>query len=430
MSTTFLLLGPPCLEAGAAIYSPHTMPEEELWGALGMKLLSRYILKELVGVFGLALFIFTLVLLLNRVLRLADLVLNKGVSIGVVLKLLAYLSPSFLILIIPIAVLVSAITVFSRLSTDSELVVMKATGMSFLQMLVPVVVLSLAAYAVTSYLMLVAFPAGNRAFQQAMFELVQSKAAVDIKPRVFNDTFSGLVIYVHEVPAKGNVLKGVFIADRRDPKQPQIISAQWGLLKPEPELRRVVFQLQNGTIHRLLPDKERYQLVHFRRHELSLNLGSLFGSRAKKGAKEMTAGELRRWARQAPPGSRQRSIALVEYYKKFSLPVACFLLGFVGAPLGIVNRRSGRSGGLVMSTVVVLLYYLLYTTGEGLGDEGRIPALLAVWIPNIAIGLLAVYLVTKTVLERPFTIAESVIRRLTEAGRALLRLVVGQFETV
>ncbi len=394
-----------------------------------MRLLSRYIFKELVSVFALALLIFTLVLLLSRVLGLTDLVLNKGVPLLVVLKLLVYLSPSFLILIIPIALLVSAITVFSKLSTDSEIVAMKATGMSFLHMLGPVLVLSVAAYIATSYLIFVAFPTGNLAFQQAMFNLVRSKAALDIRPRVFNDTFSGLVLYAQEVPANDNVVRGVFIADRRQRDQSQTIVAQEGRLIPDPARRRVVLQLRNGTIHKLLPGRERYQILHFRRHELALNLrGLLEAGQPKKGVKQMTADELRLLVDQAPPGSREGAIALVEYYKKFSLPVAALLLGFVGAPLGMFNRRSGRPGGFVISAAVVLFYYLLFTMGEGLGDEGRIPALWAMWMPNVVIALLAVYLVSKTAMEQPFTYAESAMRRLGIVGRAARRLVMGRVE--
>ncbi|MFB3073270.1 MAG: LPS export ABC transporter permease LptF, partial [bacterium] len=396
---------------------------------LKMRLLSRYIFKELVSVFALALFIFTLVLLLSWMLRLTDLVLNKGVPLLVVLKLLVYLSPSFLILIIPIALLVSAITVFSKLSTDSEIVAMKATGMSFLHMLGPVLVLSVAAYIATSYLIFVAFPTGNLAFQQAMFNLVRSKAALDIRPRVFNDTFSGLVLYAQEVPANDNVVRGVFIADRRQRDQSQTIVAQEGRLIPDPARRRVVLQLRNGTIHKLLPGRERYQILHFRRHELALNLrGLLEAGQPKKGVKQMTADELRLLVDQTPPGSREGAIALVEYYKKFSLPVAALLLGFVGAPLGMFNRRSGRPGGFVISAAVVLFYYLLFTMGEGLGDEGRIPALWAMWMPNVVIALLAVYLVSKTAMEQPFTYAESAMRRLGIVGRAARRLVMGRVE--
>ena len=396
-----------------------------------MRLLSRYIFKELVSVFALALLIFTLVLLLSRMLRLTDLVLNKGVPLSVVLKLLVYLSPSFLILIIPISLLVSAITVFSKLSTDSEIVAMKATGMSFLHMLGPVLVLSVAAYIATSYLIFVAFPAGNLAFQQVMFNLVRSKAALDIRPRVFNDTFSGLVLYAQEVPANDNVVRGVFIADRRQRDQSQTIVAQEGRLVLDPARRRVVLELRNGTIHKLLPGRERYQILHFRRHELALNLrGLLDTGQPKKGVKQMTADELRLLVDQAPPGSREGAIALVEYYKKFSLPVAALLLGFVGAPLGMVNRRSGRSGGFVISAAVVLFYYLLYTMGEGLGDEGRIPALWAMWMPNVVIALLAVYLVSKTAMERPFTYAEAAMRCLGIVGRAARRLVMGRIEAM
>ena len=92
------------------------------------------------------------------------------------------------------------------------------------------------------------------------------------------------------------------------------------------------------------------------------------------------------------------------------------------------NRRSGRPGGFVISAAVVLFYYLLFTMGEGLGDEGRIPALWAMWMPNVVIALLAVYLVSKTAMERPFTYAESAMRRLGIVGRAARRLVMGRVE--
>lgn len=396
-----------------------------------MRLLSRYILMELIGVFALSLFIFTVVMLLNHVLRLTKLVLNQGVHPLVVLKLLAYLSPSFLILIIPISILVSAITVFSKLSTDSEIVAMKATGMSFFHMLGPVLVLSVVAYGVTSYLIFAAFPAGNLAFQRVMFDLVQSKAILEIKPRVFNANFRRLVLYAQEVPANSNVIKGIFIEDRRQPNQPATIAAEEGRLLPDPDHGRVVLELRNGTIHKLLAGNERYQILHFRRHQLALNLSEIEGAgQIKKGAKQMTASELKRLADEHPPGSREGTIALVEYYKKFSLPVAALLLGFVGAPLGMVNRRSGRSGGFAMSAVVVLVYYLLYTTGEGLGDEGRIPALVAMWMPNAVIALLAAYLVAKTTLERPFTFAEKVVWRLAAVGSAVRRLVMSRLDTI
>ena len=396
-----------------------------------MRLLSRYILMELIGVFALSLFIFTVVMLLNHVLRLTKLVLNQGVHPLVVLKLLAYLSPSFLILIIPISILVSAITVFSKLSTDSEIVAMKATGMSFFHMLGPVLVLSVVAYGVTSYLIFAAFPAGNLAFQRVMFDLVRSKAILEIKPRVFNANFRRLVLYAQEVPANSNVIKGIFIEDRRQPNQPATIAAEEGRLLPDPDHGRVVLELRNGTIHKLLAGNERYQVLHFRRHQLALNLSEIEGAgQIKKGAKQMTASELKRLADEHPPGSREGTIALVEYYKKFSLPVAALLLGFVGAPLGMVNRRSGRSGGFAMSAVVVLVYYLLYTTGEGLGDEGRIPALVAMWMPNAVIALLAAYLVAKTTLERPFTFAEKVVWRLAAVGSAVRRLVMSRLDTI
>ncbi|MEE9197214.1 MAG: LptF/LptG family permease, partial [bacterium] len=93
---------------------------------------------------------------------------------------------------------------------------------------------------------------------------------------------------------------------------------------------------------------------------------------------------------------------LVEYYKKFSLPAACLILGFVGAPLGIRNRRSGRSGGLALSLAIIIFYYVMLSMGEGLGDSGHIPPVVAMWIPNVVLGAIGLYLIMKVQKDSPF----------------------------
>ena len=379
-----------------------------------MKIIDRYILKELFYLFFLSIFIFTIVLMLNKVLQLTELVVNKGVSLATVAKLILFLLPTFLIIIIPISILVASIMTFSRLSTDSELVVLKSSGISLYRLLRPVIILSVAAYLFANFLTIKAQPWGTQSFKNLMFQIVQSKAAINIKERIFNDYFDGLVIYVEEAPMSSKTMKGVFIADSRKADAPQTIIAKEGTLLTDSKSLKVVLRLKDGAIHTLEKKRDSYRLIHFATYDLALDIQKRLSGRKdkEKSPKEMTISDLRNKIQALKEGTKKYNIAMVEYYKKFSLPFACLILGFVGSPLGIVNRRSGRSGGVSISMVVVFFYYILLTMGEGLGDEGKIHPFIAMWFPNLLLSLTGVYLVVKTAKESPFKISGFIVGRI------------------
>jgi len=372
-----------------------------------MKIIDRYILKELFHIFFLSIFVFTIVLMLNKVLQLTELVVNKGVPLLTVSKLILFLLPTFLIIILPVSVLVASIMTFSRLSTDSEIIVLKSSGISLYRLLYPVIILSIVVYLFTNFLTFKAQPWGTQSFKNLMFQIIQSKASINIKERIFNDYFEGLVIYVHEVPLTNDTMKGVFIADSRDPAVPQTIIAKEGILLTDAQTLKVVLRLKDGSIHTLEKAKDSYRLIHFSTYDLALSIFKNFSEKREKdkSPKELTLSELRKRVKSLKEGTRENYIAIIEYYKKFSLPFSCLLLGFVGAPLGIVNRRSGRSGGIAISIIVVFFYYMMITLGEGLGDEGKIPPVIAMWLPNVMLGSIGIYLVVKTARELPFKIS-------------------------
>ena len=212
-----------------------------------------YILKEILPVFLIGLMVFTVILLMDKILKLIELVVARGVSPSQILMLLVFISPSFLIFTIPMAVLLSTLISFGRLSGDSEITAFKASGMSLYQLFFPVSIFSIVACLLTSFLVLYGLPWGNRGFMTTLYKIAQSKADIEIKERVFNDIFDGLVVYVEKVPIQGKRMEGILIYDERDQGKINTIFAQEGFLSSNPTSQEVILRLFNGDIHRFDP---------------------------------------------------------------------------------------------------------------------------------------------------------------------------------
>ena len=158
-----------------------------------MKIIDRYLFRELLAPFVLGIFIFTFVLLMSQILRLVELIVNKGVPVMTVVKLILFLLPSILVLTVPMSVFLTTILVFGRWSSDNELTAVKSGGIGVHRLSLPVLLFSVGTYALTSYLIIYALPAGNQAFRNKMFEIARTKASVGIQEKVFNDDFTGLI---------------------------------------------------------------------------------------------------------------------------------------------------------------------------------------------------------------------------------------------
>ena len=403
------------------------------------KTITKYLLLELISPFFLGLLIFTFVLLMERVLDLIELIINKGVSVTVVLKMILYIMPSFLVLTIPMAVLVATLTAFGRLSTDSEVTALKASGVSLYALFAPVLIFALMANALTFFLYAKALPWGNLNFRIALYELARTKAAIGMKKHVFDTTFPSLVIYVDDIDAE-NVFHGVMISDSRDARSQQTIFAKTGRLISDERTLRVILRLEHGASHPKsinVSSPFKYQVYEFPVLDILLSFQgsdnnmqmdiprtdrdmtiSLLGEEySRRRLMELSPnappspirpeslGErlralgvlLAQVARDSviPTGSQDSSPYLVELHKRFSIPFACVVFGLIGTPLGIQSRRSGKSGGFAISVVLLLIYYIFISAGESLGDNGRIPVLFAVWTPNLLLGVTGIILLVR-----------------------------------
>ncbi len=366
-----------------------------------MKILDRYILRELLIPFAMGLGVFTSILLIVRILKLVELVVNRGVPIGKVLLLFSYILPAFLEVTVPMALLLAILVAFGRLSSDSEIIALRAAGVSLYRLLVPVGAFAAAVAVLTLGLSLYARPWGNSRLRSGLYDIVRTRAAAGIKPRVFNDEFRGLVIYVDRIEPATDDLEGILISDTRDPSLHNTVYAETGRLVSNENHHVLTLRMENGGIYSAGNVRQEYQQTRFATYDITLDLDSTLAQlrpRAKD-ASEMTLPELQSAIAAKAAEHDPAWVERVEVQRKFSIPFACLVFAALGVPLGIQPSRSVHSRGFSMSLVLIFVYYLLLTFGQNLGERGAVPAALAVWLPNAVLSAVAAYLLARAARE-------------------------------
>lgn len=362
-----------------------------------------YILKETIPIFLIGLLIFTIILLMDKIFKLIELVVNRGGSITNILMIFLFISPSFLVLTIPVSVLLGILLSFGRLSGDSEITAFKASGISLYELFIPIIVFSIGAFLITSSLVFYGLPWGNRGFISTLYVMAQSKPDVEIKERVFNDMFDGLVVYVDKVPVQGKKIEGILIYDERDKSNLSTIFAKEGFLMNNPESQEIIVRLSDGNIHRFEWRTNTYQKVKFDHYDLKIELTKAFIALGKKLREyEMSIGEIKEKIEKMKKNGEDTASQEVELHRRYAIPFACIVFGLLGVPLGIQPHRSGRAYGFVFSIIILLAYYTSLICFEMLAVGKVLPPFLAGWLPNIIFGTLGLYLLIKAANESPF----------------------------
>jgi lipopolysaccharide export system permease protein len=353
--------------------------------------------------------VLTLVLFLQRLFRLADLVVSKGATLLATLKVLAYVMPGFLVITIPMSLLVASLMTFGRLSADSEITAMKASRVSLYQMIRPVFLFSILAFIVTAFTSLFLVPGANLALKTQLFNMVKSRAMVGIEPGVFSSAFDGMVIYVDRMKSLDD-MEGIFISDERSAKEPYAIAAKRGALTADQRTMDVTLALRDGAIHTLPREEQSYTQMGFDAARLHLDISSTLVQRGApgRGFEDMNSLELLREIKRVRTEGKPVNELEAEFHKRLSIPFACLILGLVGAPLGIRRSRSGKSAGVAIAFLVFLVYYIILGTAANLAETGSLPPLPAYWIPNAFMAAAAVLFVLKKGRETDWMIVQGI----------------------
>ncbi len=360
---------------------------------LKMKILHRYIITEFIPPTLLALFVFTFILIMERLFDSINLLLSKGVSLLSVLQLLGYVLPSTLVYTIPMAILAGTLVCFGRLSSDNEITAIQASGVSLYSIFSPVIILS---FVVSIFL--VSFneqiaPRSYNQFRQLYYQIVQKNPILKLEERTFLE-IKDYRLYVEKIKQKKGKLSGIIMYEMEKDGFPTLITAQRGnMLSNE---QQVVFRLFDGSIQQKdKDDPNKYSITYFKNYDISLDLTQTPPPKAKRirqmGKSELLQ-EIKRLKRDNIP---TRSLE-VEYHQRRSLAFASFVFCLIVIPLGIKARKKGKSIGFGLSLGLFLLYWFLLMEGITLGEKGITPPLLGVWIPNLTIGIAGIWMIYRT----------------------------------
>jgi lipopolysaccharide export system permease protein len=353
-----------------------------------------YLLKELVLLFLLSLAVFTFILVMSRLGKMADLVINKGVDLKDIILLVAYSCPPFLTFTLPMAFLLSAVVVLGRLSSENEVLALKASGVNLMYLFVPIAVLGLVVFCAGFLNNSLLLSKSSDAFRNTLANIAKKGISIEDKEGIFNDSIPGVVIYIDKVDAQNKVLNGIIISDDRDEGVRQTVAAQKGTVNIDTSSFDLSFKLRNGSLQRWEKQLDAYRSLSFKDYTFSLNLASVMPNREwRKRPFEMDIKELRKAFVGAKGESRYEYA--VEIYKKLSVPFSIVAFVLLTVPLGIKRKTEGKFSGVVYSLLIFICYYILAAIMENIGRVYEAPPFLVCFAPNIIFSMAGLYLITQ-----------------------------------
>jgi len=414
-----------------------------------MKILERYILRENFKPFIASLAVVTFVMVLDRLLDLLKVIIEKQLDVFTVIQIFGLSLPFMLALTIPMAVLLATIMSFGRLSTDNELVAFKSCGINIFNLMKPTVIAALLLSIFMLYFNDHILPDSNHLLKNKMIQVNYRRPATAIKSGVFNET-KNVTIYVRE--RIEDELYGIIIYNRETSKFPATINAAHGHIELSNGGNSMTATLYNGQMHeRDAKDKDIYNIRSFKK--LVMNMPDL-GYQMKdvesdyRGDRELNVKAMQgivnehknkigvvnsqidsmnldisrleeqenlgdeennklnrlqnsRRIKNEKLGNYQKKIRIyeVEIHKKYALAFACLIFVLIGAPVGMMTRSNGIGMAFTVSSFVFMIYYGSLTGGEELADKGIVSPWLSMWISNIILGVIGIYLIIISVRE-------------------------------
>lgn len=370
-----------------------------------MRILARYILKEFFPPFIIALICFTFILIFDDLFRLTKLFVQKGISPIYLVELLTYVMPATVVLSLPMATLVAILLSLGRLSTDNEIIAMKAHGVAFHHLMLPLLGITTVLSVVDLGLMDYALPKANLAYATLKRDIQRHNPTFILEEATVMKELEreGKLWMYESTDAKSGRMREVKIWDGIWSGRPRFSHAREGSLGFENG--RAMLTLYDGLTYEPTTDNsDGYRVTKFQQQQLALQLTEDLerGAFQNKTPRSMRISQLKEFVtdlRSAVETSQNPDYTLsklrfaqVEYHKKFSIPFACLAFGLMGVPLGLMVKRSGRMIGFGVGLAVILIYYLLLQIGQSAGLNGMLSPALAMWLPNVVIGIFGIAL--------------------------------------
>ena len=356
-----------------------------------MRILDRYIVREVFRHALLGLIVFTFVFFVPQLVRLMELLVRHSGSSDQLVRLFLCLFPGVLAFTVPMSILVGVLLGLGRMSADSEIIALTALGIGRTRILLPVAVLAVCGVLVTALMTLWAGPLALRSFRVIEADLIANQVSFQVQPRVFDERFPKTVLYVNDVSASGTQWHGVFLAEAGDANNSQLTLAENAIVIAEPQLGKLELHLQGGATHEFnRADPNHYSVTQFGQSDLPIEVTGLLPSKERP-LSNQERGLFQLWSDKGP-GWRE---ARVELHRRIAFPFACIFFALVAVPLGSQPRRGGRAAGTLLAVLLIASYYLLFVFGAGMARQGELPVPAGIWIANLTLGLFGLMLLPR-----------------------------------
>jgi lipopolysaccharide export system permease protein len=357
-------------------------------------ILDRYIIKELLGPFIFGIAAFSCILAGSSVLfYLIGDAIKYGIPVTVIIQLFIYKLPGIVVFTFPMSMLLATLLGFGRLSSDLEILALRAGGVGFYRLIIPVVCVGFSISVMTIWFNEQIVPQSTHSGQRLMRSYT-AKNDPKLKQQVnFTEYdakgFPQRIINVHSID--GNKLKDVTVAEYDSGHLSRVIVSKSGKW-----LASGGWEFYNGVMHQFSTnDPFRVTAISFKKEYIDIPIDPQEANKPAKGVDEMTSTELKAKIQLQRKLGEDPSQNLMQYYMKFSIPFACLIFSILGAAVGLRPHRSSSALGLGISLVIILVYYVLLSIGMGLGTAHVLPPIFAAWIPNLVVGTAALYLLKR-----------------------------------
>src|SRR5436190_5292128 len=357
-----------------------------------MKTLDRYIFREIFfpSVIALAALTFVAFLAFSREIGwLLELIVRQSATISDTWSISLAILPGVLTFTIPMAVLVGILTGFGRMSSDSETIAFRASGVSMKRLLLPVMLVGGLAWAANLAITVWIAPQTAARLRDLKYDVAVKQVSLELRARVFNEHLTNWILYVQDVAPEGLNWRGIMLADLHDPNDPRVTFARSGSLVANSENHTFQLTLHDGNTHFVSPlVPNRYSFSSFQTNTISIPMPEAPPKPEKPSLMETSTRTI--WEHMLANTATYEE--RVDFHRRLALPFACLFFALVGLPLGVSTTRGGKSMGLVLSLILMLVYYLAFIGGTRIANNAQFSPFLGAWLPNLAFATLAVFL--------------------------------------
>jgi lipopolysaccharide export system permease protein len=326
-------------------------------------------------------------------------------------KFNVYLLKELTVILILSMGILTFILVLGRLSTENELLVLKASGVDLKRLFVPITALGILITLCGLLNANLLLQKNGELFKNTLINVMKKGISVEDKEGVFNDTIRGIVIYIDKADTQKRFLSGVIVSDDRDKEVKQTISAQRGYINVDPATFDLYFALEKGSLHRWEKSTDTYRSVNFNNYTFSMNLSEMIPnvSVLRKKPYEMNSDELNAALTNAKNYNERYDTMLDIDNVRLSIPFSSLAFIFLTIPLGVKRKIEGKFSGMLYGLLLFLFYYLLMALAENAGMATHLPVIITSFLPNFIFIAMGFYLL-KNLNEDEYTTVSQKLR--------------------